>query len=403
MATQRIVVAGGSLAGHSAVSELARLAPDSEIVWVTGEAHRTYSKPALSKEFMQARNEVADLTLPDIDNGHARLRVLRGRQCASLDAVARRVRLDDGEAIDFDQLLIATGAGARMPAALRGIDGVFPLRTLDDAVGIRARLAGKPKVAVIGGGLIGCELAASMRTLGLEVVILERLETLLDRPFGGAFGTYFFDLHRRNGVELIMGAMVDSLSLRDGRVAGVVLSDGRTIEAGLVLVGAGSEPATGWLEGSGVAVSEGVLCDSLLATSHPGIHAAGDVARWLNPVYDLRMRVEHWTNASAQGRAAAHNIAMLATGRPELRKPFGDVPYFWSDQYGQKIQMAGWHEGHDRIELERSEDTPGPFARFYGNGRLIAAAGVNAPRAIMRMRKQIEEEARAAALDYAAA
>ncbi len=403
MATQRIVVAGGSLAGHSAVSELARLAPESEIVWVTGETHRTYSKPALSKEFMQARNELADLTLPDVENRQGKLRVLRGRLCASLDAAARVVQLDDGEIIDFDQLLIATGADARMPAALRGIDGVFPLRTLDDAIAIRARLAGRPKVAVVGGGLIGCELAASMRTLGLEVVIIERLETLLDRPFGGAFGSYFFDMHRQNGVELIMGAMVDRLSLRDGQVAGVVLVDGRMIEAGLVLVGAGSEPTTGWLEGSGVAVSEGVLCDSFLATSQPGIHAAGDVARWHNPVYDLRMRVEHWTNASAQGRAAAHNVAMLVTGRPESQKPFGDVPYFWSDQYGQKIQVAGWHEGHDRIELEQSADAPGPLARFYRNGRLIAAAGVNAPRAVMRMRRQIEEEAKAAALDYAAA
>ncbi len=303
--------------------------------------------------------------------------------------------MDDGEEIAFDQLLIATGAQARMPGMLRGVGGVFPLRTLDDAVAIRESLADRPKVLVVGGGLIGCELAASMRTLGLEVTLVERLDTLLDRPFGGAFGSYFLDLHRANGVDLVMGAMVERLSLQDGRVAAVELADGTAIEAQLVVVGAGSEPCTQWLEGSGLAVADGVVCDSYLATSAPGIFAAGDVARWTNPVYDLRMRVEHWTNASAQGRAAARNLVASATGRQELRKPFADVPYFWSDQYGQKIQMVGWHQGHDRIELDRSAEVPGPLARFYRGGRLIAAAGVNAPRVIMRLRRQIKEEARA--------
>ncbi len=391
---QRIVVAGGSLAGHSAVTELVGLVPEAEIVWVTGEQHRTYSKPALSKEFMQARNELSELMLPDIGGDLSRVRIVR-RSCASLDAANRTVTLDDGEEIAFDQLLIATGAQARMPGMLRGVGGVFPLRTLDDAVAIRESLADRPKVLVVGGGLIGCELAASMRTLGLEVTLVERLDTLLDRPFGGAFGSYFLDLHRANGVDLVMGAMVERLSLQDGRVAAVELADGTAIEAQLVVVGAGSEPCTQWLEGSGLAVADGVVCDSYLATSAPGIFAAGDVARWTNPVYDLRMRVEHWTNASAQGRAAARNLVASATGRQELRKPFADVPYFWSDQYGQKIQMVGWHQGHDRIELDRSAEVPGPLARFYRGGRLIAAAGVNAPRVIMRLRRQIKEEARA--------
>ena len=394
---QRIVVAGGSLAGHSAVTELVGLVPEAEIVWVTGEPHKTYSKPALSKEFMQARNELAELTLPDVAGDRPRgLRILRGRSCVSLDASGRVVTLDDGERIDFDQLLVATGAAARMQGMLRGVDGVFPLRTLDDAVAIRARLADRPKVAVVGGGLIGCELAASVRAFGLDVTIVERLDTLLDRPFGGALGSYFLDLHRANGVELVMGAMVERVALEEGRVAGVHLADGTEIAAGLVLVGAGSEPCTQWLDGSGLQVGDGVLCDAHLATSSPGIFAAGDVARWTNPIYGLRMRVEHWTNASAQGRAAARNMAALATGRQDLRKAFADVPYFWSDQYGQKIQMVGWHEGHDRVELDRSGDVPGPLARFYRNGRLIAAAGVNAPRVVMRLRRQIEDEARAA-------
>ena len=398
---QRIVVAGGSLAGHSAVAELLQSAPTSQIVWITGEDHRAYSKPALSKEFMQARNDVADLTLPGIDGAEARLRIIAGKQCVSLDPLSRVVTLSDGEKVDFDQLLIATGANARMPGMLRGIDGVVSLRTLDDALAIRSRLATQPKVLVIGGGLIGCELAASMRTLGLEVTLVERLPSLLDRPFGGALSAYFQELHQRNGVELLMDVGVDTVAAEGGKVIAATLSDGTVVEAGLVLVGAGSEPATGWLDASGIALSDGVVCDSFLATSHPGIYAAGDVVRWLNPIYDRRMRVEHWTNASAQGRAAARNIAAAVTGRTELRKPFGDVPYFWSDQYGHKIQMVGWHEGHDHVEIEQPADAPGPMAKFYRNGALVAAAGVNVPRMIMRLRRQIEEEARAPDLKYA--
>jgi len=392
---QRIVVAGGSLAGHSAVSELTGLVPHAEIVWITGEEHpRVYSKPALSKEFMQARNEIEDIMLPEVGSGHAALRIMRGRRCVSLDASSRTIRLDDDETIDFDQLLIATGADARMPAMLQGVGSVFPLRTLDDAIAIRAAIADKPKVLVVGGGLIGCELAASMRTLGLEVTIVERLDTLLDRPFAGALNAYFLEMHQRNGVELLLGATLERLSVCNGKVAAAVLSDGSVIEAGLVLVGAGSAPATQWLEESGLALSDGVVCDSFLASSQPGIYAAGDVARWINPIFDMPMRVEHWTNASAQGRAAARNMAALATGRTELAREFGDVPYFWSDQYGQKIQMVGWHPGHDRVELEQPDDAPGPLARFYREGRLVAATGVNVPRVIMRLRRQIEEEAR---------
>jgi len=388
---KRIVVAGGSLAGHAAVSELAGRVPGTEVLWITGEAQPAYSKPALSKEFMQGHSAVADLLLPPAEGD---IRILRGRPCAALDVGGRSVRLADGEVIGFDHLIIATGAVARMPAIFSGVGGVHALRTLEDAVAIRACLADSPRVAVIGGGLIGCELAASMRTLGLSAVIVEKLDRLLDRPFGGALSEYFHDLHRSHGVDLLLGTGVERLEVKDGRVAGVVLGDGRVIPADLVVVGAGSQPATRWLDGSGLAVDDGVLCDQNLATSSPAIHAAGDVARWHNPLFDRRMRVEHWTNASAQGRAAARNVIATLTGRPDQVVPFGDVPYFWSDQYGQKIQMAGWHEGHDRVDIEQPGDAPGPLVRFWREGRLVAAAAVNAPRAVMRLRRQIETEAR---------
>lgn len=390
---KRMVVVGGSMAGHAAVSELVNRLPGCEIVWITGDAHRTYSKPALSKEFMQARNEPADLMLPGIDAGSASLRIVGERRCISLDGARQSLVLDDGAPVEFDHLIICTGASARVPAICDRVPGVFTLRTLEDALAIRSTLSGTRKVLVIGGGLIGCELAASMRALGKEVVVVERLERLLERPFGGALSDYFHDLHRRNGVSLMMGAAVEQLLMRDGKAVGVALADGTELVADLIVLGAGSQPATQWLEGSGVALADGVVCDAFLATSLRNVHAAGDVARWHNPVFGIQMRVEHWTNASAQGRAAAANVAASATGNPALAKPFGDVPYFWSDQYGQKIQMVGWHEGHDFVELEQPPGA-GPMARFYRDGRLVAAAAVNAPRAVMGLRRRIEAEAR---------
>lgn len=393
-ARQRIVVVGGSLAGYSAISELVMLVPDSDIVWVTGETSATYSKPALSKEFMQGRNSLADLTLPGIDAAGKRLSIVRGRACAALDVDNHSLCLADGEAIAFGHLLICTGANARMPAMFDGVEGISALRTLEDAIGIRARLESKPRVLVIGGGLIGCEFAASMRMLGLEATIVERLDTLLERPFGGALSDYFLNSHRDNGVEVVLGATIDRLVLDNGKAAGVALVDGTVIEAGLIVVGAGSQPTTQWLEGSGLTLEDGIACDAFLRTSDPDIHAAGDVARWHNRLFGMTMRVEHWTNASAQGRAAARNVAAAVTGDQDLARPFEDVPYFWSDQYGQKIQMVGWHEGHDRVETVQSDNDTGSLTHFYRDGVLIAAAAVNMPRAIMRLKGQIAAQLR---------
>jgi NADPH-dependent 2,4-dienoyl-CoA reductase/sulfur reductase-like enzyme len=355
----------------------------------------TYSKPALSKEFMQGRREISGLQLPPIEVAAAELTVFRGRRCAELDVAARSLRLDDGATVGFDHLLICTGAEAYVPSAFSGVKGVLPLRTVDDAVAIRRSVAASPKVLILGGGLIGCEIAASMRSMGLDVTIVERLDRLLDRPFGGALSDYFLDLHQRNGVKVLMGSAVAGLIEMNGAVAGAELADGTLVEAGVVLVGAGSRPATQWLERSGIELADGVVCDEFLETSVSGVFAAGDVARWPNPVYGVHMRVEHWTNASAQGRAAARNLIAEADGRPDLAKPFGDAPYFWTDQYGQKIQMAGWHEGYDTLETEFFEGGRGALTKFCIGDRLVAAAAINSPRAVMQCRRQIEERARA--------
>lgn len=392
---RRIVVAGGSLAGYSAVSELLAADFSGEIVWVTGEKEGAYSKPALSKEFLQGKSEHSELFLPEIADPRGNLRILRDVKCRALEPERRIVHLDDGASIEFDGLILCTGATARMPAITRGMEGVLGLRTLDDALAIKAELARKPRIAILGGGLIGCELAASMRSFGFEITLIEGAPMLLGRTFGAVLGDYVRELHERNGVEVLTGATIEALEARDGRVAAARLSDGQVIEADLVLVGAGSVPATGWLEGSGLALSDGVVCDAMLASSHPGIYAAGDIARWHNPYYGTEMRVEHWTSASAQGRAAARNLARSGAGSTEAPVAFADVPYFWSDQYGLKLQMVGRHDGHDHVEMQETADRSHPLLTFHRGGQLVAAAGVNASRAVMRYRKQIEDEVKA--------
>ncbi|WP_018182907.1 NAD(P)/FAD-dependent oxidoreductase [Kaistia granuli] len=393
-AIRRIVVAGGSLAGYSAVSELLAADYAGEILWVTGEKEGSYSKPALSKEFIQGKSDYSELFLPEIADSRGNLRILRDIQLRSLDAAARTAKLEDGRSIDFDGLVVCTGAVARMPAITRGMAGVLGLRTLEDALAIKAELAGKPRIAILGGGLIGCELAASMRSFGLEITLIEGAPTLLGRTFGAVLGEYVLDMHQRNGVDVMTGVTIEELIARDGRVAAARLSDGSVIETDLVLVGAGSIPATEWLEGSGLKLADGVVCDATLASSHPGIYAAGDVARWHNPFYDTVMRVEHWTSASAQGRAAARNLLHSLPGSGEEPVPFADVPYFWSDQYGLKLQMVGRHDGHDHVERQETADRTHPLLTFHREGQLVAAAGVNASRAVMRYRKQIEDDAR---------
>ena len=391
--TGRIVVAGGSLAGHSAVSELVALDYPGEILWITGETGGVYSKPALSKEFMQGRAAIDEIMLPPVADGHPRLTIRDGTTCTALRPDERVIEMGGADWLGFDGLVLCTGASARMPAMAAGVPGVLPLRTLADAMAIRSALADARQVLILGGGLIGCELAASLRTLGRDVTLVEMQPTLLARPFGPFMGEYFLDLHRRHGVRVLTGKTIETLVICENRVAGARLGDGETIAADLVLVGAGSEPATGWLEGSGLALANGIVCDARLATSHAGIYAAGDAARWFNPAYEVAMRVEHWTNASAQGRAAARNLFHTLAGQPERTMPFIDIPYFWSDQFGLKIQMVGWHEGHDRVEVQNEPGSAGPLVTFFKGERLVAAAGVNASRKVMGYRRQIADGA----------
>ena len=389
MELSRIAVVGASLAGLRTVELLRRAKFEGELTWVGEEARLPYDRPPLSKEILRGEWDEGDIALrkksyDDLDVG-----LVLGRRAASLDAHAREVELDGGDRIAFDGLVIATGGSARTLPNQPELPGVLTLRTLDDAFAIRAALRRRPRVVVIGAGFIGAEVAASARQLGLAVTIIEPLETPLARSLGPRVGRRIQELHEQRGVEVLCGRSVGGFGGSD-RVSEVLLDDGTRLECDLAIVGIGMKPSVSWLEGSGVELEDGVRCDETLSTSVPRIVAAGDVASWYNPLFEERMRVEHWTNAAEQAR---HAVATLLA-RPGEAKPFESVPVFWSDQFDIKIQGVGRPRPTDELHVMDSTRSDKLVALYGREGRLVGAVTFNEPPKLVKLRTLIAKRGR---------
>ncbi len=357
---------------------------------VGDEPHRPYDRPPLSKQVLTGKvaPEATTLAAPD----DLRLEWLLGTAAAGIDRDRRRLVLDGGEEVAYDRLLIATGATPRiLPDAPPG-PGVHYLRTLDDAVALRADLLRSQAVAVIGAGFIGLEVASSAAHLGVPVVVLEALPVPLERSLGPRIGEAVAAWHRSKGLDLRVGVGVRGLALdRAGRPEAVLLDDGSSVVADTVVVGIGVTPATGWLSGSGIDVADGVLCDSRLRVLCGGrpvadVLAAGDVARWSHPAHGQPVRVEHWTNATESGEAAAMTLL-----KGDEADPYGPVPYFWSDQHGLKLQMVGRPEpSSETAFVEGSFEEDRLLVAYGSGGRLVAALGIRRPARVMAMSALIE-------------
>ena len=298
----------------------------------------------------------------------------------------------------FDGLVLATGTQARRLPGTPDLAGIHVLRTLDDALSIRAALDASPRVAVVGAGFIGAEVAATCRERGLDVTLLEAAPAPLERGLGREMGTFMADIHRDHGVDVRCGVAVEQF-VGDDRVASLQLSDGSRVEADLVVVGVGAVPATGWMVGSGLELENGVVCDATCRTTNaPFAVAVGDVARWPNALFGETMRIEHWTNATEQADHAAHT---LLAGEAAA-EPFTPVPFVWSDQYDRKIQFAGrFTPGEDEARLVDGSLDERRFVMLYGRaGRLCGVLGMNRPRLVMKYRRMIRE---GASLEEAAA
>jgi 3-phenylpropionate/trans-cinnamate dioxygenase ferredoxin reductase subunit len=391
-----IVIVGASLAGLRAAQAIRKAGHDGRVVMVGAEQHAPYTRPPLSKELLAGEHEADRCALP---GGDVDVEWRLGTVATGLDLARREVVLapgdegaresgvagrggDEGarggERLGYDRLLIATGSRPRhWPGEPIELDGVHMLRDLDDALALRAALDERPRLAVVGAGFIGCEVAATARKRGLDVTLID----IADHPMtalGRAVGARCADLHRAHGVALRLGVGVDGFEGAD-RIEAVRLADGSRVEADVAVVALGAIPNTDWLADSGLELQPGVVCDATLAARDAQhVFCAGDVAAWPHPMAENGViRIEHWTNAAEQGAAAGRNL--LAA--PAERAPYDAVPYFWSDQYDVKIQSVGLPARAERVTV--LEATPEGDRVVLGgerDGRLVAAIGFNAMR-----------------------
>ena len=385
----QVVVVGASLAGLRAAETLRQHGTATSIVVVGDEAHRPYDRPPLSKKLLSGEWEPDRIHLrqPDVfDDLDVEWRL--GTAATALDVSAREIRLADGSVLGFDGLVIATGAHPRRLAGQDTFDHVHELRTLDDSLQLRSEIAaGGRRVVVIGAGFIGLEAAATAKALGNDVVVLEGATAPLIRGLGAEMGEAIAELHRAHGIDVRCGVLIDGLTAEGVRLAG-----GEVVAADAVVVGIGVTPNTQWLEGSGLRLRDGVVCDANLNALDvsgeivAGVFAAGDVARWPNGLFGEEMRVEHWTNAAEQGAHVALNLGHLAAGEPyEAYEP---LPFFWSDQFEHRIQFLGRAAADDEVLVVAGSVADGKFLTLFGrNGKLHGALGVNAPRWVMPTRK----------------
>jgi NADPH-dependent 2,4-dienoyl-CoA reductase/sulfur reductase-like enzyme len=388
-------VIGGSLAGLRAVETLRTDGFSGNITVVNAEDTAPYDRPPLSKKFLSGEWEADRIQLrkpSDIDELGATW--LNSTQATALNVATRELTLNTSSALNYDACIIATGGIARelpqQPHAL----GIHQLRTLHDAQGLREELQPGKKLVVIGAGFIGLEAAATAVARGCTVTVLEGLPAPLIRGLGEDMGTAATAVHATQGVNIRCNVRVQGIETHAGSVTGVRISDANgesVVAADVVLVGIGVAPATQWLEGSGLAVNDGVVCDAHLQAA-PGVFAAGDVARWENGLYsDLEptMRVEHWTTAAEQGAHAARNALAHMNNTPLV--PYSAVPFFWSDQFTARIQFLGRSTDAEEIRVVAGSVDEGKFAAAYMRaGRLVGVLGVSMPKVVMPSRKLLE-------------
>lgn len=374
-----IVIVGAGLAGLRTAEQCRRAGYDGELILVGDEPHLPYDRPPLSKKVL--RGDAADSTLePEqffVDN---RIDLRLGVSVTALDTDAQAITLQDGSTIGYDSLVLATGLRPRRMRGLADLAGVHVLRSMDDCVGIRAELSDARAVLVVGGGFIGCEVAASLHELGHEVTLVEPQDTVLQSVLGTVVGGLVQRLHTERGVNVLTGVGVDSWIGGD-RVQGAVLSDGSSVTADIVVVGIGSTPATDWLDGSGLTVSDGIVADATGRTSNPHVWAVGDVAAWDTP--GASHRAEHWSNVLDQVKLM---VPSLLGAESEAGTPA--VPYFWSDQYDVKIQALGTPSAHDRVTV--ALDDGHKFLAYYDrDGVLTAVVGAGMGGKVMKMRAAV--------------
>ncbi|MGH3599693.1 MAG: NAD(P)/FAD-dependent oxidoreductase [Pseudonocardiaceae bacterium] len=393
MSKQTFVIVGASLAGAKAAQELRDRGFDGELALIGAEPDRPYERPPLSKDYLRGESERENAFVHDAAfYEQQQIELVTGRTATKLDLVARQVLLKDGRSIGYDKLLLTTGAEPRRLAVPGAeLEGILYLRTLADSDALRERLQTSGRVAVVGAGWIGSEVAASARQKGLEVALVDPLALPNERVFGEEIGSFYRDLHAQHGVRLVLGEGVEAFE-GDGKVSGVRTSTGGVIECDFAVVGVGVLPRTQLAADAGLETDNGIVVDEKLETSTPGVFAAGDVAHAWHPFYERRIRVEHWANALNQGPAAAQ--AML--GEPVS---YDRIPYFFSDQYDVGMEYSGYATEWDSVVF-RGNRAAGEFIAFWlKDGRVVGGMNVNVwdvnqhVEALIRSRRKVDPAA----------
>jgi len=364
-----VVIVGAGVAGANAALEVGRLARDVHVTLIGSESHLPYQRPPLSKGFLRGTEPFEDaLVAPHTEYERLGIDLMLSRRAVKLEPESKRVRLDGDEVIPYDRLLIATGGHKRhlkFPGA--DLEGVFDLRTVEDSERIRAAARAGGRVVVIGLGFIGCEVAASLRMLGLEVTAIDPGPAPLARVLGPEVGGVIAGLHRSRGVQLVLGDGVDRLEGGE-RVERVITKSGRQFECDFVVAGIGIDPEVDLLTAAGARISNGVEVDPYCRTSLPDVYAAGDIADHEHPLFG-RIRVEHYNNAEKQGRSAA--ASLLGQG-----VPYDYVHSFWSDQFDRTLEYVGFAAEWDSITVEGSLREMDFIVRYIRGGKLLAAAAM---------------------------
>lgn len=380
-------IIGASLAGGTAAATLRQDGFDGDVILIGAEPQPPYERPPLSKQYL--RGEAAfekALVRPASFYAQNRIETLFGVRATRIKPRARVVELDTGRRVRYDKLLITTGVrNRRRPIPGLDLPGVFELRSVSDADAVRAQIVSGRRAVVVGMGFIGCEVAASLRQKGVEVVSVDPSPTPLFRVLGEQVGRVLTAIHRDRGVTTIFE---DAVTRFEGsaRVERVVTKRGRRLDCDFAVVGAGVEPVIDFLSGSGIETDNGILVDEQCRTTVDAVHAAGDVANHYHPVFGRRMRVEHWQNAIQQGAAAARS--MLGQGQP-----YDAVHWFWSDQYDVNLQYAGFHHQAEQIVVRGSLERRDFLAFYLNQGRVDAVVGVNRGRDVRRAMPLIKARA----------
>jgi 3-phenylpropionate/trans-cinnamate dioxygenase ferredoxin reductase subunit len=370
MKPERIVIIGASLAGATAASTLRDGGFDGEVILVGAESRLPYNRPPLSKGYLRGQDRFEDQLVKPADYyASARIELRLGIAATSIDPARKEVVLAGGERLAYDKLLATTGSRNRsLEAPGAGLHGILQLRTVEDSDRIRAAAQSARRAAVVGFGFIGCEVAASLRQLGLEVAAIGEHRVPLARALGPEVGAVVGDIHRDKGVDLVLEDSVVAFEGRD-RVERVRTKKGRVLDCDFVVAGIGILPNVELLAAAGAGVDNGILVDEHCRTSLPDVYAAGDVANHMHPLFG-RLRVEHWNHGDRHGRAAGR--ALLGD-----EAPYDYVHSFWSDQYEHVIEYVGFAKAWDRLVFRgRAEDRK--FLAFYvKDGVVLAAAGID--------------------------